>query len=141
MTIPSGGTSDFAPEMIHAAAKHEDYACFVRPDTRIPFMAMPDAVDAIFDLTSADASQLNQRVYNVSAFNPSAEEIHALVAKAFPDAQITFEPDSRRQAIVDSWPRAVDDTAARHDWGLEPKLDLEPCFEDYLIPTISSLYA
>jgi len=140
VTIPSGGTSDYAPEMIHAAAKGEPYACFVRPDTRIPFMAMPDAVDAIMSLTGADAEQLSQRVYNVSAFNPSAEEIHELVARAYPDARITFEPDNRRQAIVDSWPRAVDDSAARTDWGLSPRYDLEPCFNDYLIPTIASLY-
>lgn len=140
LTIPSGGTSDYAPEMIHAAADNEPYACFVRPDTRIPFMAMPDAVDAIMALTAADADQLGQRVYNVSAFNPSAEEIRDLVAEAFPGAQVSFEPDRRRQAIVDSWPRAVDDSAARADWGLSPRLGLEPCFEQYLIPTIAELY-
>ncbi len=140
ITIPSGGTSDYAPEMIHAAAKGERYACFVRPDTRIPFMAMPDAVDAILALTSADTARLGQRVYNASAFNPSAEEIHQLVSRAYPDAKITFEPDTCRQAIVDSWPAAVDDSAARNDWGLSPRYDLEPCFEEYLIPTIARLY-
>lgn len=140
VTIPSGGTSDYAPEMIHAASKGEPYACFVRPDTRIPFMAMPDAVDAIMTLTAAAADRLSQPVYNVSAFNPSAEQIRELVARAYPDARISFEPDERRQAIVDSWPRAVDDTAARRDWDLAPRYDLEPCFEDYLIPTIAELY-
>ncbi len=140
ITIPSGGTSDYAPEMIHAAAKGEPYDCFVRPDTRIPFMAMPDAVDAILALTSAPAAALCQHVYNVSAFNPSAEEIRQLVARAYPDARIRFEPDARRQAIVDSWPAAIDDGAARADWGLSPRFDLEPCFEDYLIPTIAKLY-
>jgi len=140
ITIPSGGTSDYAPEMIHAAAQGEPYACFVRADSRIPFMAMPDAVDAIMALTSADAEALGQRVYNASAFNPSAEEIQQLVARAYPQAQISFEPDARRQAIVDSWPRAVDDSAARRDWGLSPRYDLGPCFEDYLIPTIAELY-
>jgi nucleoside-diphosphate-sugar epimerase len=112
----------------------------VRPDTRIPFMAMPDAVDAIMALTQADASALTQSVYNVSAFNPSADEIRELVEQAYPEARITFEPDRRRQAIVDSWPRAIDDSAARADWGLAPRYDLEPCFEDYLIPTIAKLY-
>ncbi|MGD8330626.1 MAG: NAD-dependent epimerase/dehydratase family protein [Acidobacteriota bacterium] len=141
VTIPSGGTSDYAPEMIHAAAKGEPYACFVRPDTRIPFMAMPDAVDAIMELTAADAAHLSQRVYNVNAFNPSAEEIERLVMEAFPQACITFEPDTRRQEIVDTWPRAVDDSAARADWGLSPRYALEPCFHDYLIPTIRKLYA
>ena len=140
LTMPSGGTSDYAPEMIHAAAKGEEYACFVRPDTRIPFMAMPDAVDAIMALTEAPADNLTQRVYNASAFNPSADEIRALVASAYPDARLDFEPDSHRQAIVDSWPGAVDDGAARHDWGLSPRYDLQPCFEDYLIPTIAEIY-
>jgi len=140
VTIPSGGTSDYAPEMIHAAAKGEPYACFVRPDTRIPFMAMPDAVDAVLALTSARAEDLGQHVYNVAAFNPSAEEIQELVAHAYPEARIHFDPDTRRQAIVDSWPRAIDDSAARTDWGLSPRYDLTPCFEGYLIPTIADLY-
>jgi nucleoside-diphosphate-sugar epimerase len=140
VTMPSGGTSDYAPEMIHAAAKGEAYSCFVRPDTRIPFMAMPDAVDAILALTSAPATDLRQRVYNVSAFNPSAEEVQNLVLRAYPKARIAFEPDTLRQAIVDSWPAAVDDSAARKDWRLSPRFDLEPCFEEYLIPTIAELY-
>ena len=140
VTIPSGGTSDYAPEMIHAAARSKPYACFVRPDTRIPFMAMPDAIDAILASTEAPAAQLTQRVYNVAAFNPSAEEIAALVAGAYPDARIDFAPDSRRQAIVDSWPRAIDDGAARRDWGFAPRFDLARCFEEYLIPTVAELY-
>ncbi len=140
ITVPSGGTSDYAPEMIHAAAQGEAYACFVRPDTRIPFMAMPDAVDAVLALTSAPAADLRQTVYNVSAFNPSAEEVRELVAAAYPEARIRFDPDTRRQAIVDSWPDAIDDSAARKDWGLSPKYALQPCFEEYLIPTIAESY-
>jgi len=140
LTVPSGGTSDYAPEMIHAAAKGEPYACFVRPDARIPFMAMPDAVDAIMGLMSADPAALTQGVYNVSAFNPCAEEVRELVLRAYPAAEISFAPDTRRQAIVDSWPGAVDDSAARRDWGLSPRFALEPCFEDYLIPTIAERY-
>jgi len=140
LTIPSGGTSDYAAEMIHAAAKGDPYACFVRPGTRIPFMAMPDAVDAVLALAEAPAADLTRSVYNVSAFNPSAERIRELVTAAYPDAGITFEPDTRRQAIIDSWPDAVDDQAARDDWGLSPRYSLEPCFEDYLIPTITEIY-
>jgi nucleoside-diphosphate-sugar epimerase len=141
LTVPSGGTSDYAPEMIHAAAQSRPYACFVRPDTRIPFMTMPDAVDSIFALTEAPTDKLTQCVYNVSAFNPTAERIEKLVREAYPSAEITYEPDPRRQAIVDSWPRAVDDQAARGDWGLAPKHDLESAFADYLIPTIAQRYA
>jgi nucleoside-diphosphate-sugar epimerase len=83
-TVPSGGTSDYAPEMIHAAAAGQPYACFVRPDTRIPFMAMPDAVDAIFRLMEAPRAQLSRTVYNIGAFAPSAAEVAEVVRSAFP---------------------------------------------------------
>jgi threonine 3-dehydrogenase len=140
VTVPSGGTSDFAPEMVHAAARGEAYACFVRPDTRIPFMVMPDAVDALVRLARADHSELGKSVYNITAFNPSADEIRSLVIEGFPEAEITFAPDVKRQAIVDSWPADVDDSAARSDWGLSPRFDLSRGFDDYLIPRIRDLY-
>jgi nucleoside-diphosphate-sugar epimerase len=141
VTVPSGGTSDFTPEMIHAAAKGEPYACFVRPDTRIPFMTMPDAVDALIKLARADRGCLSQQVYNITAFNPSAEETRDLVVAGFPDAAISYEPDLKRQAIVDSWPADVDDSAARRDWGLAPRFDLELAFSEYLIPNIRDRYS
>ncbi len=140
VTVPSGGTSDYAPEMIHAAARGEAYACFVRPDTRIPFMTMPDAVEALLRLARAPRDRLTRTVYNIGAFAPSAEEIRELVLEAFPGAEITFEPDLKRQAIVDSWPEDVDDSAARRDWGLDPVHDLESAFHDYLIPRIRERY-
>ncbi len=140
VTVPSGGTSDYAPEMIHAAAQGRPYRCFVRPDTRIPFMAMPDAVAALLALARADRSRLTQTVYNITAFNPSAEEIRDLVLAGFPDADVTFEPDLKRQAIVDSWPADVDDSAARREWGLNPRYDLESAFSEYLIPAIRRRY-
>jgi nucleoside-diphosphate-sugar epimerase len=139
-TVPSGGTSDFAPEMIHAAAQRRTYACFVRPDAQIPFMAMPDAVDAILALTRADRTALGTSVYNITAFNPTAGDVRDLVADAFPGAAITFEPDLKRQAIVDSWPADVDDSAARHDWGYAPRYGLHEAFADYLIPNIRRRY-
>ena len=86
VTMPSGGTSDYAPEMIHEAAQGHPYACFVREDTRIPFMAMPDAVEALLRLAAAPAGTLTRQVYNVGAFNPSAGEIRDLVLEAFPGA-------------------------------------------------------
>src|SRR5437879_6155343 len=101
VTRPSGGTSDYAPEMIHAAAKGEPYVCFVRPDTTIPLMVMPDGVDALLKLASAPRERLTRTAYNVRAFNPSASEIRAVVLKAFPDASITFSVDDKRQGIVD----------------------------------------
>src|SRR6187431_2422339 len=84
VTLPSGGTSDYAPEMLHAAARGEPYTCFVRPDTRIPFMAMPDAIEALLKLSTAQASRLSCSAYNVRAFNPSADEVRASALRAFP---------------------------------------------------------
>jgi nucleoside-diphosphate-sugar epimerase len=126
--------------MVHAAARGEAYACFVRPDTRIPFMMMPDAVDALITLAKGGGSDRRQSVYNITAFNPSAEEIRSLVLDGFPEAEITFRPDLKRQAIVDSWPADVDDSVARADWGLAPRYGLEDGFADYLFPRIRDLY-
>jgi nucleoside-diphosphate-sugar epimerase len=140
LTLPSGGTSDYAPEMIHAAARRERYDCFVRPDTTIPFMAMPDGVDALLALAAAPRDRLTRSAYNLTAFNPSAAEIRDVVHAAFPDADIGFNVDRKRQGIVDSWPAAVDDSAARNDWGFAPKFDFERAFRDYLIPTIRERY-
>ena len=143
-TLPSGGTSDYGPEMLHAAAHPgggKPYACFVRPDTRIPFMAMPDAIDALLKLASTDAKRLGQCVYNITSFNPSAGEIARLVQQYFPSARITFEPDQQRQQIVDSWPADIDDTAARQDWGFAPQYDLRRAFDEYLVPRIRARYA
>ena len=140
LTVPSGGTSDYAPEMIHAAASGEPYACFVRPDTRIPFMAMPDAVDALLALAAAPASQLTRVAYNLSAFNPSAEEVRSLVEREFPASTMSWAVDEKRQAILDSWPSDVDDSAARADWGFAPRYDVNGAFHDYVFPTVRQRY-
>jgi nucleoside-diphosphate-sugar epimerase len=139
-TVPSGGSSDYGPEMLHAAAQGIPYQCFVRPDVRIPFMAMPDAIKALLDLAEAPREALNHRVYNVSSFSLSAEEIRQYVLRAFPQAQIEYEPDVKRQAIVDSWPADMDDSAARRDWGWQPDYDVERSFKEYLIPNIRGRY-
>lgn len=141
LTVPSGGTSDYAPEMIHAAARGEAYACFVRPDTRIPFMAMPDGVEALLALAAAPRPALSRTAYNLGAFSPTAQEIHDEVLAAFPGAAISWKVDVKRQGIVDSWPADVDDSAARHDWGFAPKYDFARAFRQYLIPTIRARYA
>jgi threonine 3-dehydrogenase len=141
VTVPSGGTSDFAPEMLHAAAQGKSYACFVRQDVRIPFMAMPDAISALLQLEAAPSMKLTSSVYNISSFNPSAGEIRSIVMQAFPGADISFLPDDKRQAIVDSWPEDIDDSAARADWGLSPVYDQKRAFEEYLIPVIQKRYA
>jgi nucleoside-diphosphate-sugar epimerase len=127
--------------MVHAAAQRRPYACFVREDTRIPFMAMPDAIEALLALMRAPAEALTSVVYNVAAFNPSAEELAQGVRRAIPDARITFVPDPRRQAILDSWPEDVDDTRARRDWGFTPSLGLEQALYEYLVPNIQGRHA
>jgi len=141
LTMPSGGTSDYAPEMIHAAAKGEAYACFVRPDTRIPFMAMPDGVEALLTLAAAPRAALTRTAYNLGAFSPTAAEIYDRVHAAFPAADITWKTDLKRQGIVDSWPADVDDSAARRDWGFAPAFDFARAFDEYLIPMIRARYA
>lgn len=141
VTVPSGGTSDFAPEMIHAAAKGEPYACFVRPDTQIPFMAMPDGVAALLALAKAPRASLTLPAYNIGAFAPTVTEVEAEVRRAFPNAQISYKIDAKRQGIVDSWPADVDDTAARNDWGFTPQYGFETAFREYLIPTIKKRYS
>jgi threonine 3-dehydrogenase len=140
-TLPSGGTSDYASEMIHAAARGEPYACFVRPDTTIPFMAMPDAVEALLTLGQAPRERLTRSAYNVVAFSQSAEGIREIALKAFPTATITYDIDHKRQSIVDSWPADLDDSAARADWGFHPVYNFDRAFSEYLIPTIKQRYA
>jgi threonine 3-dehydrogenase len=140
VTMPSGGTSDYAPEMIHAAASGDPYGCFVRPDTTIPFMAMPDGVDALLTLAAAPRERLTRTAYNLSAFSRSAAAIRDVVIGAFPNASIEYKVDNKRQRIVDSWPMDVDDSAARTDWGFAPKYDFDRAFQEYLIPTIRERY-
>jgi nucleoside-diphosphate-sugar epimerase len=140
VTLPTGGTSDFAPEILHSAARRKPYACFVRPETRIPFMAMPDAVSALVGIQAAKRSCLTQQIYNVGSFNPSAEEIVEHVCAAFPGADVSFDPDPKRQAILDTWPENVNDNAARHDWHWQPAYDLQRAFSEYLIPAVTKRY-
>ena len=139
-TVPGGGTSDYGPEMLHAAAKNVPYACFVREDVRIPFMTMPDAIKALQHLTQANRATLRHQVFNVTSFSLSAEEFRQKVLIHFPTAQITFQPDLKRQGIVDSWPADLDDSAACREWGWQPDYDVERSFEEYLVPNIRRRY-
>lgn len=138
-TLPSGGTSDYAPEMIHAAARGEPYDCFVDPEATLPFMAMPDAIRSLVLLAEAPPDALRQRVYNVTSFSLTAGDVRQRVLRVFPEAQISFRIDASRARIVDSWPARLDDSAARHDWNWAPAYDLDHAFDDYLIPTIRAV--
>ncbi|MDA1008716.1 MAG: NAD-dependent epimerase/dehydratase family protein [Planctomycetota bacterium] len=139
-TIPTGGTSDYGPEMFHAAAQGKAYTCFVRPDARIPFMTMPDAVRSLMELAQAPRESLTRETYNVSAFAPSAEEIAAKVREFFPKSNVRYVPTPERQRIVDSWPEDCDDSAARRDWGWKPEHDFDSAFSQYLVPSIRARY-
>jgi threonine 3-dehydrogenase len=140
-TMPTGGTTDYAPEMIHAAAQNKPYSCFVAEESRLPFMTMPDGVDALMQLAAAEASSLSTRIYNIKGFSASAGEIRQEVLRHFPDADIGFRPAAARQAIVDSWPADIDDSLARSDWGLSPEHGLEGAFGQYLAPALRKRYA
>ncbi|HNT54131.1 MAG TPA: NAD-dependent epimerase/dehydratase family protein [Anaerolineaceae bacterium] len=139
-TVPTGGTSDYGPEMLHHAAQGLAYPCFVRPDARLPFMVMSDAVKSLLELEAAPVESLSRRVYNVTSFSPTAQEIYEIVLQAFPKAEISFSPHASRQGIVDSWPADVDDSAAQKDWGWKPDYNQQRSFEEYLIPAIRERY-
>ncbi len=140
VTLPTGGTSDYGPEMLHQAAQCKPYACFVRRDATLPFMVMPDAIKSLLLLESAPRESLKQLVYNVTSFSLTAEEIFQIAQKAFGACDITFEPHESRQAIVDTWPADIDDGAARRDWGWQPDYDIQRSFDEYLIPAIQKRY-
>ena len=141
ITIPTGGTSDYGPEMLHHAAQGKPYNCFVRPDTRLPFMVMPDAIKSLLMLEQAPKENLKHLVYNVTSFSPTAADFYGHVKNAFPDAVVNFEPHAARQRIVDTWPADVDDSIATCDWGWKPDYDEKRAFEEYLIPSIKARYA
>jgi threonine 3-dehydrogenase len=135
-TVPTGGTTDYAPEMIHAAAAGRPYNCFVSEESRLPFMTMPDAVEALLQLATADRDKLTTHAYNIRGFSCSAGEIRTEVRRQFPQAEIAFAPVAEKQTIVDSWPADVDDSKARRDWGLAPKHGMRDAFGDYLAPAL-----
>jgi threonine 3-dehydrogenase len=140
-TVPSGGTSDYGPEMLHHAAQKRPYSCFVTEGTRISFMGMPDAIRSLLMLTDAPRDSLKRPVYNITAFALSAGEFRDRAVEAFPGSQIRFEPVARRQGIVDSWPEDVDDALARAEWGWKPEYDADRFFDEYLLPRIRQRYS
>lgn len=139
-TVPAGGTSDYGPEMIHAAASGQPYECFVDAEAKLPFMAMPDAVKALMSLANAGQEQLGRRVYNVTSFSLTAADIRERVVRRFPDARVEFCADPARARIVDTWPAEVDDSAARNDWGWVPDYDVDRAFDEYVLPNVARYY-
>ena len=133
--MPGGGSSDYALFMYVDGVRKNGYDAFARADTRIPLMYMPDGVRALLELAMADRAKLTRTIYNIAAMSPRADEIARSVQKVLPDAKFTFKADPARQAILDSWPKSLDDSAARRDWGWKPKYDLDAMTKD-LVPKI-----
>ncbi len=133
--MPGGGSSDYALFMYVDAVRKGAYEAFARADTRIPLMYMPDGVRALIELAFAERGKLTRTIYNIAAFSPRADEIATSVQRAIPNAKFTYVPDPVRQGILDSWPKAIDDSAARRDWGWKPRFDLDGMTED-LVPRV-----
>ncbi|MBK6379806.1 MAG: NAD-dependent epimerase/dehydratase family protein [Chitinophagaceae bacterium] len=131
-SAPGGGTTDYAVEIYHEALEEKKYECFLREDTYLPMMYMPDAIRATIDLMEADASKISIRTsYNISGMSFSPKEIGAEIKNHIPDFSISYKPDYR-QAIADSWPQSIDDAVARKDWGWKEEFDLERMTKDML---------
>ncbi|MBN2359762.1 MAG: NAD-dependent epimerase/dehydratase family protein [Deltaproteobacteria bacterium] len=131
-TLPGGGTTDYAVAIFYDAVKHGKYTCFVREDTRLPMMYMPDCLKATMDLMEAPFERLKHHSdFNVGAMSFSAGELAAEIKKNIPTFTCSYEPDFR-QAIADSWPRSLDDSAAREEWGWKPSYDLATMTKDML---------
>lgn len=139
-TLPVGGTTDYASQMIHACAQRRPYASFASAKVKIPFMTMPDGVLALRMLARAPREHLTQTSYNVTAFSVTVEQLHQQLLMDFPGASITYRPDAQREYILNTWPEDTDDTRARADWGWKPANSFASAFQDYLIPGILRKY-
>ncbi len=131
-TRPTGGTTDYAVEIYYEAVLNNKYECFVRADTKLPMMYMPDAIKGTLDLMDAPLENLKHHSdFNFAGMSFSAQELADCIATRMPDFECTFNPDSR-QAIADSWPDSIDDSAASKEWGWKPNYDLEKMSDDML---------
>lgn len=129
---PGGGTTDYAVEIYYAAVQEKRYDCFLREDTYLPMMYMPDAIRATIELMEAPAEKITTRTsYNIHGMSFSPREIAAEIKKHIPDFSMNYEPDYRQQ-IAESWPQSIDDSVARHDWGWQPEFDLATMTADMI---------
>ncbi|MBU0489033.1 MAG: NAD-dependent epimerase/dehydratase family protein [Bacteroidetes bacterium] len=131
-TLPGGGTTDYAVAIFYEAVKHGKYTCFVKEDTKLPMMYMPDCLKATVDLMQADFNTLKHHSdFNVGAMSFTVGELAAEIKKHIPNFHVQYEPDFR-QKIADSWPDSVDDTAAREEWGWKPSFGLAEMTADMI---------
>jgi nucleoside-diphosphate-sugar epimerase len=131
-SAPGGGTTDYAVHIFHEAIKQGSYTCFLDRGTTLPMMYMPDAIRATIDLMEAPIEQVKERIgYNLAGFSFAPEEIAEEVKRHVPELVMKYEPDAR-QAIANSWPRSIDDSAARKDWGWKPQYDLKAMVDEMM---------
>jgi nucleoside-diphosphate-sugar epimerase len=130
-TLPGGGTTDYAVEIFYEAIKHNKYTCFLREDSVLPMMYQPDCLKCMVDLLEADNSKLKRRVYNITGMSFSAGELASEIKKHIPTFTIDYKPDFR-QEIADSWPKTIDDSFARQEWGWSPSYDLNTMTTDMI---------
>lgn len=132
-TLPGGGTTDYAVDIFYRAIQEKNYACFLQKGTYLDMMYMPDAVRAAIELMEADPSQLKHRnAFNITAMSFAPEELAAQIQKYIPEFSMSYQVDPVRQSIADSWPRHMDDSAARDEWGWKPQYNLEGMTKDMI---------
>jgi nucleoside-diphosphate-sugar epimerase len=130
---PGGGTTDYAVEIFYQAVRYRHYTCFLRADTRLDMMYMPDAIRGMIELMEVDPARLEHRnAFNLTAMSITPEQLAEAIRRQLPDFRIDYAVDPVRQAIADSWPDAIDDAAARAEWGWRPEYDLEAMTRDML---------
>jgi nucleoside-diphosphate-sugar epimerase len=133
VALPGGGTTDYAVHIYYEALKNKKYASFIKAGTQMDMMYMPDALKAIHDLMEANPDKLLHRnAFNITAMSFDPEMIAGEIRKHIPEFEITYDVDPVRQGIADSWPNSLDDSAARQEWGWNPKYDLELMTKDML---------
>jgi nucleoside-diphosphate-sugar epimerase len=131
-TLPGGGTTDYAVDIFYEAIKNKKYTCFVAKDTVLPMMYMPDCIKATIDIMNADLSKLKHHSdFNLTAMSFSAGDLADEIKKHIPEFKCTYKPDFR-QKIADSWPKSIDDTASRQEWGWKPSYNLEKMTDDMI---------
>ncbi len=130
---PGGGTTDWAVDIFYQAVEHGRYTCFLKPETQLDMMYMPDALRAAMEVMEADPTRLKHRnAFNVTAMQLAPEVLAEEIRKHIPDFEIDYEVDPAREAIAESWPRRIDDTAAREEWGWDPHYDAAATTEDMI---------
>lgn len=135
VTLPGGGTTDYAVHMFYEAIRRKKYTCYIKQGTHLDMMYMPDAIKAAIDLMEADSSRLkdeHRNAFNIASMSFEPEQLATEIRKYIPDFKMTYEIDPIRQAIAESWPNKMDDSAAREEWGWFPEYDLAKMTKDMI---------